>query len=148
MPPKLVLVGVDPSPHAGRALQWAAQLATGCGASLLVLHGQGLLEGSGLRPRFDIERFVDQTFSAFSGWAPPTTITVTHPGPGPQALITVAEERQVDLIVVGQRGEGGSARPLGSTSEWVLAHASVPVVVLPHRPPPPAGQLSTPSPNT
>jgi nucleotide-binding universal stress UspA family protein len=141
VPPQRVLVGVDPSPHAAAALLWAARLAAACGASLLVVHGQGLLEGSGLRPRFEIDRFVDATLGTLGepdGSARPSTVTFTHPGPGAQALLAAAEDREVDLIVVGQRGEGGSARPLGSTSEWVLAHASVPVVVLPLRPAAPA----------
>lgn len=135
VPPRRVLVGVDPSPHAAMALHWAAGLAEGCGASLVVLHGQGLLEGSGLRPRFDIERFVEETLSERTA-SRPATVTLIHPGPGAPALIAVADEHRVDLIVVGQRSVGGSLRPLGSTSEWVLAHAAVPVVVLPLHPSP------------
>ncbi|MFN0030214.1 MAG: universal stress protein [Acidimicrobiales bacterium] len=142
VPPRRIVVGVDPSAHAASALRWAAQMAAGCGASLVVVHGQGLLEGSGLRPRFEIERFVEDTLASLEreGSSRPPTIILTHPGPGAQALMTAAREQDVDLIVVGQRGVGGSLRPLGSTSEWVLAQAEVPVVVLPLHPSPrPAG---------
>ncbi len=51
-------------------------------------------------------------------------------GPAGQALINAADARQVDLIVVGRRGRGMAASLLlGSTTEYVVRRATVPVLV-------------------
>ena len=52
-------------------------------------------------------------------------------GPPADAILRVAEARQVDLIVVGSRGMGALAGALlGSVSLKVLSHATVPVLVV------------------
>lgn len=50
-------------------------------------------------------------------------------------IVAQAENRDVDLVVLGSRGAGGSG--FGSTSERVVAWTSTPTVVVPpiHRPP-------------
>jgi nucleotide-binding universal stress UspA family protein len=47
-------------------------------------------------------------------------------------ILAQAAESNADVIVMGMRGLGGAQRLLlGSTSEHVLQHATVPVVVVP-----------------
>lgn len=46
-------------------------------------------------------------------------------------IVRIAARVQADLIVVGRRGLGQAPRLLGSTSEAALAHARIPVVVVP-----------------
>ena len=47
-------------------------------------------------------------------------------------VLRVAEQAQVDLIVVGSRGVGGfDELLLGSTSTQLMQHAPVPVTVIP-----------------
>ena len=51
-------------------------------------------------------------------------------GPAGDALLRVAETRDADLVVVGRRGRGLIAGLLlGSTSEYVVRRAKVPVLV-------------------
>ena len=51
-------------------------------------------------------------------------------GPAGDALLRVAETRDADLVVVGRRGHGLVAGLLlGSTSEYVVRRAKVPVLV-------------------
>jgi nucleotide-binding universal stress UspA family protein len=53
------------------------------------------------------------------------------PGHPAQVLLDAADDAA--LIVVGRRGHSGfAAAIMGSTSRYVSAHASVPVVVVPH----------------
>ena len=48
------------------------------------------------------------------------------------AICKLAEEKNASLIVMGQRGLGTISRALlGSTSDYVLLHAHVPVMVVP-----------------
>ncbi len=52
-------------------------------------------------------------------------------GPGPKAILNVAETRDADLIVVGSRGLGAvRGLLLGSVSERVIRLAKCPVLVV------------------
>jgi nucleotide-binding universal stress UspA family protein len=46
----------------------------------------------------------------------------------------VAEREAADVITVGSRGLGGTARQLGSTSDAVVRESPIPVVVVPSHP--------------
>lgn len=51
-----------------------------------------------------------------------------------EAILEVAEERGVDLIVMGTHGRTGLARAIiGSVADRVVRHAQVPVVLVPLR---------------
>eukprot|EP00211_Chloroparvula_japonica_P009286 CAMPEP_0119127944 /NCGR_PEP_ID=MMETSP1310-20130426/6290_1 /TAXON_ID=464262 /ORGANISM="Genus nov. species nov., Strain RCC2339" /LENGTH=155 /DNA_ID=CAMNT_0007118233 /DNA_START=127 /DNA_END=594 /DNA_ORIENTATION=+ len=49
-----------------------------------------------------------------------------------EAILTMAEKEKVDMIVVGSRGLSALSRfVLGSTSQYLVNHADVPVLVVP-----------------
>jgi len=57
-----------------------------------------------------------------------------HHSPG-HVICDLAKEKKADTIIMGQRGLGAISRTLlGSTSDYVLHHAHVPVMVVPSHP--------------
>ena len=52
-------------------------------------------------------------------------------GAAPEAILRLAEEEQVDLIVMGSHGRGWLGRLLmGSVAENVMRHATCPVLIV------------------
>ena len=102
-------------------------------ASLFIVHGEGLLESAGLGPKLDVVGLVRAACEASQTPTQnlPPIVTVIRPGPGAESLLAVVAEYDVELVEVGRRGAGDTARMVGSTSEHVLAHATVPVVIVP-----------------
>ena len=50
-----------------------------------------------------------------------------------ESIVKAAEEQDVDIIVVGSRGQGTLRRTiLGSISDYVIHHAHVPVLICKH----------------
>ncbi|XP_062505465.1 universal stress protein Slr1101-like [Corticium candelabrum] len=59
---------------------------------------------------------------------------ITTPGSAGHVICTIANEHQVNLIVMGSRGVGMITRTvLGSVSDYVLHNANVPVTIVPPR---------------
>ena len=59
-------------------------------------------------------------------------LSVKAPGRAWRNILAAADERDVDAIVLGQRGLGGAGRALlGSVSTAVVHHAKRPVVIVP-----------------
>ncbi len=57
--------------------------------------------------------------------------TVLIEGSAPREILHVAEEQQVDLVVLGTHGRTGVARVLlGSVAENVIRHSSIPVLTV------------------
>lgn len=133
-----VVVGLDGSPTAMRALQWALhyaertgalieavhvwQVPTSYGAPIAVLPGQDFESRAvqalnesvdnalGTRRNLRVERIAE------SGYAP---------------KVLVEHSRNADLLVVGSRGHGSLAgMMLGSVSLHCVSHAACPVVVV------------------
>ncbi|WP_055586623.1 universal stress protein [Peterkaempfera griseoplana] len=148
-PPGRVVVGVDGSPAAGRALWWAAHEAVRQGRVLHIVHGAGVvyadyIVGEAVRLLTGAARVVlDEAAAEVGRRLPdlPVTTALSH-GPGSEAVLEAA--RPDDLAVVGCRGRGGfSGLLLGSVSLSVAARASCPVVVVRGGPEPgaPAGEV-------
>lgn len=129
-----LVVGVDGSPDAGRAMAWALDVAGPLGASVHVLHGRPPLPG-------------DTSLAAGRPWMPPSAagvlegarklaheagveVTAEEVGlRGAEAL--VAASRGATAVVVGARGHGRVSGVLvGSVSQHVTRHAHSPVVVV------------------
>ena len=138
-----ILVGIDGSDHARKALEWAIREAGVRGTSLTVLavhqvaanHWTGDPETYAQdRPETEIVRQAaeDAVQKAVSqvGAPAPTSVTV-RAVTGVAAHELVAASADADLVVVGSHGGGGFARMvLGSTSSQVASHAHSPVVVI------------------
>jgi nucleotide-binding universal stress UspA family protein len=142
--PERIVVGVDGSAHAQRALEWAVEESRLRGALLDVVlawsyptwapppHGApGLAYTNIGRYEAMSRRTLDgavQRVDARGLVRPPERILAMGGAAG--TILDVA--KGADLVVVGARGRGGSTRqPLGSVSQQVATHADCPVVVIP-----------------
>jgi nucleotide-binding universal stress UspA family protein len=138
-----IVVGVDGSEPAHRALEWAICEARRRGVDIEALHvwrmptygvdlslaravDPGLFEAVGLSTLSDAVKAVDA-----SGLKRPVEqgLVVGHAA---SALLDAADD--AEMLVVGNRGRGGFASlVLGSVSHHVAHHATRPVVVMPAR---------------
>jgi nucleotide-binding universal stress UspA family protein len=137
-----VLVGVDGSPEANAALEYAADLAVGCGAPLTVVTVRccsatdaWVLAYGGA----DFEAEEDGEAAAAVNAEAVEEVREAHPGleVRPRVVAGTPGEVLADLagdhalVVVGSRGHGGFRGPLlGSLSHTVIHHASRPVIVV------------------
>lgn len=129
-----IVVGVDGSPVADRALGWAIEEAELHGADVELVHGYVLPvsraplsmsnQGAAEQTMNDVVERNAETLQRVK-WT--TTLAPLLGAPYANALLDAGEE--ADLIVVGSRGLGGFRELLlGSTSYKV--HAPVPVAVV------------------
>jgi nucleotide-binding universal stress UspA family protein len=137
-----IVVGVDGSAGAARALDWALAEAALRGVVLRAVYAYDPAEvHAGETPPANVEyrqraeRRLDETVDAALARAEVPAdvkrevIAMTDRGPAP---VLVAAARTADLLVVGSRGLGGfMGLLLGSVSEQCVAQARCPVVVVP-----------------
>lgn len=140
---EIVVVGVDDSQNARHALEWAVAEAKLRGASLrivcafespLTTLGLGTAFGAGPPVLVDPDvieataRDVADRAAATVSEVPVEVVTrMDRPG---DALCEASSDAA--LLVVGTRGHSGAARLLlGSVSNFVVHHATCPVVVVP-----------------
>lgn len=144
-----IVVGVDGSEHAARALRWALDEARIRGAAVQAVHAwqnpdvgvtgfpvpkvgtEGIAEAA--------QETLDQAVDDQATGGVEVERSLVR-GPAAQALLDAA--KGADLLVVGSRGRGGFAGLLlGSVSQQCAHHASCPVVIVPGAPP--AGGATT-----
>jgi nucleotide-binding universal stress UspA family protein len=142
---KSIVVGTDGSDTATQAVRQAVDLARAVGASLELVSAyepvpsQRLSEERreapedlqwAISPRED----VDATLEAAAVVAREAGVTVnTYPRQGDpaDAILDVAEEREADLVVVGNKGMTGAKRfLLGSVPNKVSHHAPCSVLIV------------------
>ncbi|MFI6419447.1 universal stress protein [Streptomyces sp. NPDC050842] len=134
-----IVVGVDGSAPALKALQWAAAQAALTGDSLQAVISWEYPASwatlmPGVPPEFDPERLAKQILdeSLDKALDPKTAAGTTRTvvgGNAPQALLDAA--KGATLLVVGDRGYSGfKAAVLGSVSSHVTQHSPCPVVVV------------------
>jgi nucleotide-binding universal stress UspA family protein len=143
-PPSLrsILVGVDGSPGAARALEWAAARAIESEASILAVHvltysaefrrDLSLETVTVLRVRLEAE-LRDQ-------WAEPARragvrvrTALVEDESVAAGLLHAADRADADLLVLGAKGHGNFAeRLLGATTYKVSHAARMPVVIVPN----------------
>lgn len=139
---KRILVPLDGSERAEQALPVAARLARSSGGSVILLQVVDItvfsysrmvepymIESLGTNLSEARKYLTEKAASSmFNGI--PTEIHVPFGSAASQLLIE-AESSQVDSIVLTSRGYTGVARfLLGSVAEYVVRHASVPVLLL------------------
>ena len=136
-----IVVAVDGSENSLVAVEWAAGLAVLVSAEVVAVHALGLLEplGSGdpvptFPHRDEIQQLFETTWCAALDAAGVPTRRVFRDGPAVSVILSVADEVDADLIVVGSRGLGGYPELLlGSTSTQVAQSAHLPVMIVPVR---------------
>jgi nucleotide-binding universal stress UspA family protein len=147
--PRTILVGTDFSDISDEALRAAALYAKTFHARVLVAHvfdptpnvppvvwsRPDLLERS---IRVEIEEAIRETLSGktaelLQGVPEVELSVVQHPSAG-RALVEIAEDEGVDLVILGSHGRSGLSRALlGSVAERVVRHAPCPVLVVRER---------------
>ncbi|MFJ8041931.1 universal stress protein [Kitasatospora sp. NPDC096147] len=138
-PPAGVVVGVDGSPHAALAAEWAAGEAERRGCALHLVHavetgtitvparsGAAVTDLLLRNAQEVLDRALAELGAAHPALRPTGDVVPKDPA---AAVVTAAEH--AELAVVGTRGHGGFASLLlGSVSLRVCAHAGCPVVVV------------------
>jgi nucleotide-binding universal stress UspA family protein len=138
-----IVVGVDESAHARKALDWAVREAglrqspltvltviptmksQWTGDPLSVPNADHAIE----QARRAVEEAVAKSASDLTGPKPPSVTVNVFTGFPSQALIDASAD--ADLIVVGSRGTGGfRSLLLGSVSSQVAHHGGCPVVIV------------------
>lgn len=141
-----IIVGTDGSPQSGKAVAWAANLATTLGTELLVVHvfevdpaklpgGYTVLSQEGLTQlRTKSRDHLESECSADARKANIRFRTLLLDGNAAAALMELAERENAGLIVVGNRGRGGFAELLlGSVGHHLVQHSPIPVTIVPSR---------------
>lgn len=134
-----IVVGVDASENAKRALEWAAGMAALVGAEVVAVHALGLLDRIGTGApvpsqthRDEITALFEREWCAALDAAGVACRRLVRDGNPVSVLLAVGDEVDADLLVVGSRGLGGFPELLlGSTSTQVAQHAHRPVVIIP-----------------
>jgi nucleotide-binding universal stress UspA family protein len=143
-----ILVAVDGSPHADRALTEAIDIARGSRARLTIITAvaeprtgmtMALAAGAaaGLGPA--LMREADRIVHAAADRVPDdiSVTTILTEQPIRSAILERVEAGDHDLVVMGSRGRGTvRSAVLGSVSHHVLHHSPVPVLIV-HADPPP-----------
>jgi nucleotide-binding universal stress UspA family protein len=138
-----IVVGVDASDHAQRALRWARDEARVHGATLEVVHAYPAVEVAVL-PAIaampsdeELEaaayRVLDDLIADVGGFEGIPVVRTARMGGAAGVLCGQADG--ADLVVVGSRGRGGFKELLlGSVSHQVATHAPCPVVIVGREP--------------
>lgn len=136
---RAIVVGTDGSASATAALLWAAQIAAQTGAEINAITCWQYPQGwgmpgvtSGWDPAADAAQVLsDSLATAFGDRHPDGLRASVREGHPAQMLIDASVD--ADMLVVGKRGHGGFVGLLlGSVSTYCAAHATCPVVVVPH----------------
>jgi len=144
---KRILVATDGSDGADRAVDYAAHLATHEGDDLMIVHvigGYGLPENvfrqfthaeqAWLREQLESvsTKILNDARERARGIGVTTIVLESRTGEVAQTIVDIAQEKNVENIVVGKRGVGRIAGLLlGSISQKIVSLAPRPVTVVP-----------------
>ena len=132
-----IVVGIDGSPDAARALDWAIAEATRRDLPLLLVHGVEV--GAAAASPYGTGMVLEQLEEAGQTVLAAAVAYAVERGVeadarmeiGSAAHSLIEASRGAELVVVGNRGHGGFVGMLlGSVSNAVVHHAHCPVVVL------------------
>jgi nucleotide-binding universal stress UspA family protein len=142
-----IVLGMDESEHAARAMRWCADHAGALDAEVVVVHALDIAYvfgfGSPLGlapppPPYSAERIAEFRDIIARDWCKPLAdagvtfrVVVTEARPADLVWRT-AKAEGAELIVCGRRGRGGVAEfILGSVSHELSHHVDVPLVIVP-----------------
>jgi nucleotide-binding universal stress UspA family protein len=139
---KSIVVGTDGSPTADLALERAIELARLCGAALHVVSAYdpapARVGGNppspeaaewSISPHFKVDAVLERAADVAKGG----DVEIQQHGPRGDpsgAILSVAQQEQADLIVLGSRGMQGARRVLGSVPNSVSHHAPCSVLIV------------------
>jgi nucleotide-binding universal stress UspA family protein len=130
-----ILLGYDGSEGSRKAVDMAAELARTCQASIVVVSAFHHMprvaqpKSDDFNDIHEARRLADALVQELALMGISAEADVLE-GPPAEAILNAAEARQADLIVVGSRGFGQfKGLLLGSTSDRVVQHATIPVLV-------------------
>jgi nucleotide-binding universal stress UspA family protein len=135
---KKILLATDGSLDAAQALVYARDLALRDNAQVIVVHAfesvptylGDPVEGRVLARHVGAGEEIAREAGAKLREAGLDPAVELLEGPAADAILTVADVREVDLIVMGSRGRRGLASLiLGSVSQRVVARARAPVLI-------------------
>jgi nucleotide-binding universal stress UspA family protein len=133
-----IVVGVDGSANAKRALDVAASLAAMSGVEVIAVHALGLLTTIDGERVPSAEHRAEVEEALRTDWCEPLARAgvawraSVEDGSSAEVLLHAAEEHGASFVVVGSRGVGGHPDlMLGSTSHQVISHCRCPAVVVP-----------------
>jgi len=129
-----VLVGVDGSSAAGAALRWAGRLAASSGADVVALHS--VRHPWAEMDPGDEDALTEERRSMVAGWTDAAHVDArpeVQVGDARQLLAHAARPEDVDLLVLGRRGNGPGPGLLhvSSVVEHAAHHVDVPLAVIP-----------------
>jgi nucleotide-binding universal stress UspA family protein len=134
-----IVVGIDGSDHATKALEWALDEAVVRNAEVDVVHAYtwhpDLSELAVLTHEEELAGRADEvlrkTIEPALATRPGVKVNA-HAVRGPEAESLMEAAAGADMLVVGSRGRGGfKGLLLGSVSQQCVHHAPCPVVVVP-----------------
>jgi nucleotide-binding universal stress UspA family protein len=135
-----IVVGVDGSGHADRAVETVAKIAAGTKDQVVVCHGLAVTHAWGedlpAEATDETQQLVDRYVAQLAAAGVPATGEV-HQVPDKgigDALIEVAKSHQAGLIVLGTRGRSNvKSVLLGSVAHEVVSRSTLPVLVVPDK---------------
>ncbi len=138
---KTILVAVDGSEYSNKAVKYACAIGTPSGAEIVLLYVVSMLVSAtpyhdtvSDQPFLALQKVGEDILSRAKELAISigcnVTDLITHGDPATR-IIDVAEERHVDLIIMGSRGVSGIKRLfVGSVSDKVVNQALCPVMLV------------------
>lgn len=140
----MIVVAVDGSETAARAVGWTAEHAGELNADVVAVHvleepvyavpPMVAVSMGSLPPevRAEVHATLEHDWCAPLAEAGVPFKAVLMDGPPAAAIIRFAKEQRADLVVVGRRGRGGFAElMLGSVSHQLAHHVGRPLVIVP-----------------
>lgn len=139
-----ILCPVDFSDESRKALEMGAALARESGAELILLHSLDTPAAYTGDTYYDLrEALKPEAQASLDGVVipePPSAVRrLLVEGDAGAAILDVARDEEVDMIVLSTHGRSGVSRLLmGSVAEYVVRHATCPVLTLKTAAPVPA----------
>jgi nucleotide-binding universal stress UspA family protein len=139
MPFERILVAIDGSEGSNRAFAKALELARLVGGRLIALAVEGPLPAyaATIGEVEEVKREKDTFFRALAAHAQEDAEAAgvaveveVRPGHAAELIVRYAQEREVDLVILGHKGHFLGDYLLGSTADRVAHHASCPVMIV------------------
>ena len=132
---KTVLVPLDGSELAARALPFATTIAARSGWSLLLLRAVDTLSAPTEAAGLALERAAQEALDVVAASLPVSGVRVVTrvvDGQAETRILEATADEDVSLVVMSTHGRGGIGRFIyGSVADTVLRHTPVPVLIVP-----------------